>query len=405
MARNRPSTSELHQAARPRRLRPGICAGAALLAAAAVCAGFLLWSTVGALAALPTDLQGVELYGNAKKQVDSLSAQAERIQAEIDELDAELEGYTERFNELQLRLTDVNTKMSELRRELRAAENDHAYRVKKFEERLVALYKSGGDTEGFFAVLLDADGLGDLVNRVRLIATLADQDRRLVDNLSESTARLDDLLAKIDDTKADELAIRDEIDEQREQIEAALASREEALAGLDSEITAIIQQERQRQQEEQARMRQMLAAKLRGGQAYSGPLPEAGDELLNQFLETAVFYIGIPYVWAGDRCATGFDCSGYVQYVFRQHGIELPHYSGYQAQLGYPVMPEEIQPGDVLAFGFPVHHVGIYLGEGLFIHAPRTGDVVKIQELSTRHDLVVIRRFPIQPRIGPPAVW
>jgi cell wall-associated NlpC family hydrolase/regulator of replication initiation timing len=376
-----------------------------LLAAAAVCAASLLWSTVGAFAAIPADLQDVNLYGNVKAQVDDLTAQANQIQTDIERLDAELEGYTESFNELQLRLTDVNTKMSELRRELGAAERDHAYRLRKFEDRLIALYKSGGDTEELFVVLLDAHGLGDLVNRIRLIATLADQDQRLVDNLSESTDRLDTLLAQIDDAKAEELTIRNQIEDQQERIETALADRQKTLTGLDSEITAIIQKERQRQEQEQARLRQALVAMLNGGQIYTGPLPQTSAEIINQFLETAAFYMGIPYVWAGDRCATGFDCSGYVAYVYRQHGVELPHYSGFQAQLGHPVSIDQIQAGDLVAFGFPVHHVGIYVGGGMFIHAPRTGDVIKISQLSERTDLAAIRRFELQPRIGAPAVW
>ena len=80
--------------------------------------------------------------------------------------------------------------------------------------------------------------------------------------------------------------------------------------------------------------------------------------------------MGIPYVWGGSKPSTGMDCSGFTRYVFKQHGVNLPHYSGYQAQMGVPVTLADIQPGDLLAFGFPVHHVGIYIGDGLFIHTP-----------------------------------
>ena len=66
--------------------------------------------------------------------------------------------------------------------------------------------------------------------------------------------------------------------------------------------------------------------------------------------------------------------------------------------------PGDIQPGDLLAFGIPVHHVGIYLGNDLFIHAPRTGDVIKISHLSERTNLSAIRRFDLQPRTGAPWV-
>jgi cell wall-associated NlpC family hydrolase len=64
----------------------------------------------------------------------------------------------------------------------------------------------------------------------------------------------------------------------------------------------------------------------------------------------------------------------------------------------------EIKPGDLLAFGNPVHHVGIYIGEGQFVQSPHTGEVIQISTLSDRSDLNTIRRFPIQPRSGSPAV-
>ena len=103
-------------------------------------------------------------------------------------------------------------------------------------------------------------------------------------------------------------------------------------------------------------------------------------------VETAAAYMGIPYVWGGSKPSTGMDCSGFVRYVFKQHGVILPHYSGYQAQMGVPVDLADIQPGDLLAFGFPVHHVGIYIGDGLFIHTP--GDYVKISEAEHPHEPV-----------------
>ena len=368
------------------RLTPGATAVAVCLVGAVICVAFLLSSGVGALAALPANAQSIELTGDAATQVGGLTAQAGAVQAEIEALDSELEGYTETFNKLQLGLTDVNTKLTDLRRQLRGAEAERAYRVQKFENRLVALYKAGGD-QSMLSVLLDSDGLADLINRVRLLATLADQDQHLVANLGASTSHLDSLLQQIEDTKSDELKIRDEIEGQRDRIQVALATREEALASIDSNISAILEEERQRQ----------LSA--------AGPVPKTGNAVVDQLIETALFYQGIPYVWAGDRVATGFDCSGYVQYVFRQHGVSLPHYSGYQAQMGQEIMPENIQAGDVLAFGWPVHHVGIYLGNGLFIHAPRTGDVVRIAPISSKTNLAFIRRFNIQPRAGAPTVW
>jgi cell wall-associated NlpC family hydrolase len=380
-------------------------AGCALVAVAGLCAALLLCLSPAPAQAVPSELQSVPLYGDAKTQVDSLTAEAGNVQADIDAFDAELEGYTESFNQLQLQLTDINNQMTTLRRQLQAAQNDHAYRVQKYEERICSLYKSGGSEDELLSLLLASQGLDDLIQRVRLIATLADQDQRVLDNLSESTETLNALLAQIDEKKAEELVVRGQLDDQRERIEAALVERESKLANIDSEITGVIQAESERQKMEQARMSEAFSLMLNGGQIYTGPLPETDSEIVSQFLQTAAYYIGIPYVWAGDRPSTGFDCSGFTAYVYAQHGVSLPHYSGYQAQMGYPVTLDQIKPGDLLAFGTPVHHVGIYIGDGLFIHAPRTGDVVSIWELSWKNNLSAIRRFDLQPRTGEPALW
>lgn len=358
-----------------------------------------------AQAAIPSDLQDVRLTGQIAVQVDDLEAQAEQLQAEIEELDLDLERASEAYNRLQVRMDELNVRMAELRRELEKAQSDHAYRIKKLEDRVRTLYKAGGKGDELLELLVSAKGIEDLLNRIRLASNLADRDQRIVENLVDSTGRLNSVLAEVDKTKREQLSLRRQAEGQREKIRSALAERESTLEGIDSEVRAIIEAEAARQQEEQELLQQALEAMLNGGQVYDGPLPQTDSEILSQFLETAAYYMGIPYVWAGDRPATGFDCSGFTQYVYAQHGVYLPHYSGWQAQMGLPVMPEDIMPGDLVAFGYPVHHVGIYVGDGLFIHAPRTGDVIKVSHLSEKNNLSAIRRFPLQPRMGEPAVW
>ncbi|MRR12177.1 NlpC/P60 family protein, partial [bacterium] len=117
-------------------------------------------------------------------------------------------------------------------------------------------------------------------------------------------------------------------------------------------------------------------------------------------VETALGYHGVPYLWGGET-PSGFDCSGLVLYVFKQHGVSLPHYSGSQFQLGEKVAPADLQPGDVVFFGSPIYHVGMYVGGGYFIHAPRTGDFVKLSRLSERSDYAGARRYEWSLRTAP----
>jgi cell wall-associated NlpC family hydrolase len=94
----------------------------------------------------------------------------------------------------------------------------------------------------------------------------------------------------------------------------------------------------------------------------------------------ATRYLGVPYAWGGGSPTTGFDCSGLVKYVYAQVGVSLPHYAAAQYDYGVPVSRDQLEPGDLVFFD-GLGHVGIYIGNGEFIQAPHTGDVVKISSL------------------------
>ncbi len=128
----------------------------------------------------------------------------------------------------------------------------------------------------------------------------------------------------------------------------------------------------------------ILAARMAGSSIGAG----RGDAVVNAATE----YLGVPYLWGGTNPGQGLDCSGFVQRVHRDLGIELPRVSRDQARGGQPVASlAEARPGDVLAFGQPVNHVAIYLGDGQMIHAPRRGDVVKIEAID--RPITGIRRY------------
>ena len=94
----------------------------------------------------------------------------------------------------------------------------------------------------------------------------------------------------------------------------------------------------------------------------------------------AISMLGTPYVWGGSAPG-GFDCSGLVMWAYAQVGVSLPHSSYAQFTYGVPVSRDQLQPGDLVFFD-GLGHVGIYIGGDQFIHAPHTGDVVKISSLS-----------------------
>ena len=105
----------------------------------------------------------------------------------------------------------------------------------------------------------------------------------------------------------------------------------------------------------------------------------------------AMQHLGQPYVW-GATGPSSFDCSGLVCYVYAQLGVGLPRVTFDQVRCGRAVAPSELAPGDLVFFRHN-NHVGIYVGDGFFIQAPRTGDVVKITALSSRSDVSACRRI------------
>ena len=120
-------------------------------------------------------------------------------------------------------------------------------------------------------------------------------------------------------------------------------------------------------------------------------------------------YLGIKYVYAGADPKKGFDCSGLTMYVYAQLGISLNHYSGDQFNEGYRIQRNQLLPGDLVFFygQKEPEHVGLYIGNNQFIHAPHTGDVVKISPMKGHYDSVYsggVRPYGLGPAIVFPVV-
>lgn len=126
------------------------------------------------------------------------------------------------------------------------------------------------------------------------------------------------------------------------------------------------------------------------GMLYRKGLLETSGELSSLVVTLSLSHLGKPYVW-GASGPNAFDCSGLVWYVYSRIGLSLPRVTYSQVRIGRPVGPGDLLPGDLVFFRNNAH-VGIYLGGGYYVHAPRTGDVVKVSSLGSRSDLSACRR-------------
>ena len=171
---------------------------------------------------------------------------------------------------------------------------------------------------------------------------------------------------------------------QKAAIESQLAQRQSMLAGIRSEIRRIQAAERRRSLAIAASLQGQTFASSITGSRRRGVTPDgavvAPPSRYGGVVGIAMRYLGVPYGGAARR-PSGFDCSGFTMYVYAQIGVSLPHYTGSQWGMGSPVSRDQLEPGDLVFFN-GLGHMGIYVGGDNFIHAPHTGDVVKISSMT-----------------------
>jgi cell wall-associated NlpC family hydrolase len=228
---------------------------------------------------------------------------------------------------------------------------------------------------------------------------VSEQDARVLREVKAYKAQVQQRKAKLKRARtaqAREVAARSD---RRSAIQAQLAEREQMLASIRTEIQSLEAAEARRQARLEAAARQRVAAmtQTRQAQTVEADAPEAADSSIEAespevatsaapaaqyggVVGIAMQFLGVPYRWGGAD-PSGFDCSGFSMYVYGKLGVSLPHHAASQYGMGTAVSKDQLAPGDLVFFN-GLGHMGIYIGGGQFIHAPHTGDVVKISNLS-----------------------
>jgi cell wall-associated NlpC family hydrolase len=165
------------------------------------------------------------------------------------------------------------------------------------------------------------------------------------------------------------------------------------LSSIKDQIAELEAAEARRQVRLEQQARARLAATSLQRQSQSEPLALSADAAVSAqpsvpapaaryggVVGVAMQFLGVPYVWGG-ASPSGFDCSGLIMYAYAQVGVSLPHHAASQYGMGSAVSRDALAPGDLVFFN-GLGHAGIYIGGGQFIHAPHSGDVVKISSLS-----------------------
>lgn len=303
-------------------------------------------------------LSGSSLAIAATPQINQTAAEVKALSELVNQLNRELGAATEEYNFAKQQFEDTQAAVNETTAELARANDDLAAAQDRLSERLVSIYKSGGlDT---LDMLLGVNSFSALVAYLDTLRLIGNQDSLIVDEVEAYKTEKEELKAKLDVQLQEQETYKEQTEAAQQSVQAQLAKNKEALKGKEALLTKLRQEEAERQ----ARYRAWLAS--RPGKVVS---------LARQ-------YMGVRYVWGG-ASPNGFDCSGLVQYVYKQVGVSLPHSSRMQYNYGTAVARSNLRAGDLVFFYTPIQHVGIYIGSGKMIDA--TGNRVQVSDVFTRH--------------------
>lgn len=372
-----------------RRFRRTRTAGIAVLAAVATTA------VPSVVSAQPT---------SRTQSVDDLTAQVATLTADLDALDTETSQLDEDFNQANLELAEINEAIDENQLAVDTARESLDLTTAEAKKIVVDAYVGGDQSQD---PTLMGDDL-DVASHRRAYLSAAHRDRTdVLDSLFASRKTLGEREDALSDLKSDADAKATEIDNARQKATARMAERQALLDNANDELRAAMDADRKAREAAEAAeaAAEQQAAAQRAAQKPAsaasaappssaatvptapappatpvpGPEPTATTGAARA-VEVALAQQGKPYRWAASG-PNSFDCSGLVMYAYAAAGRSLPHSSRSLRSMSQNLSADQLQPGDLVFGGSPVHHVGIYIGNGQMVHAPSSGDVVKISSI------------------------
>ena len=298
----------------------------------------------------------------------------EKAQERLLKLEKDFELVVERYNATREELLDVQAEMTRTR----LVVNEIQERMDESEGDAITLarelYMSGGPAIALGSIL-SASSVTELETTLEYLHASENAHAKVFENLAVDRAELNRHLAILEEDRARAVRAEERLSELRVEIEAKIASQQGEIDQLNRAIERAARR-RQLQREEAA----LLASQSGRGIAplsvppNPAPAPNANAQTA---VDAALSQVGKPYQW-GAEGPDSYDCSGLTMWAWAQAGVSLPHNSGMQQAAIRPVAHSEIEPGDLLFFGSPIHHVSMYIGNGQMVEAPYTGAYVRV---------------------------
>jgi cell wall-associated NlpC family hydrolase len=312
------------------------------------------------------------------------------VLAQIGVLDSSLERARTRYEVASTKLAAIERSLKINKVGLRTARSNFKTSQVALMQRLRTIYQTRDQQTSTLAVVLGATSISDLVNRIEAVHSVSQQDVAVMTQVITFKHQIAvHQHALVRAHRAQAQLVRQRLNA-KNTIAYQLGRQQRLFNSIKGQIAGLIaaQQARQLALARQAQQRLTAyqeAQRLQNpgdfgiGAVGADGISVAPPSQYTGVVGIAMHYLGTPYVWGGES-PSGFDCSGFVAYVYGQMGVSLPHYTGAQWNVGVPVSRSDLQPGDLVFFD-GLGHVGLYIGGGQFIHSPHTGDVVRISSL------------------------
>jgi len=348
----------------------------------------------------------------ATPDVDALENEKAEAQAEMQSLQNELSSIMTKINQTEEKLIENGENLIQAEADLALAEEKEAEQYEAMKHRIVAMYENGNSS--MIEAIFEAGSIAEMLKCAENVQAMHSYDREQLEEYVATKEKVENLKETLEEEKASLERLEKELEADKEAQNNLIGEKREELAELEDEIQeaqrlaaeeAARRAEEERRREEEERREQQNNNNNNNNSSNNSNSSNKNDDDKNSstgststgnkntgqaIVAAARKYLGVPYKWGGTSFS-GIDCSGLTQAAHKAVGISIPRVSYAQASGGKNVGSlSKALPGDIICYS---GHVGIYIGGGQMIHAPHTGDVVRIASVYRTKDIIAIRRY------------